>query len=394
MEGKESPDKVGEGAFGDVYRAMWSPGFVEPGEPLAGDGAMEVKSSDEDRIPQPLVVAVKVMEMDEPRLRKRFLHEVALLAENQRNSTQAIRLYGASNTGSTCYIVMEYMPHGDLHNFIHNKKVYSFLPLNPWPLLPVLLSVAQAVADLHEAGIVHRDLKPSNFLMHRDEASEEWSVKVCDLGLSLALWTWTSSSAVPQKGWVGTYAYSAPEYLNMGSMTYTKEMDVYSLAVILWEALNLTVPFHAYTGEDIKTFVCNNRRLPLDRYKSSALHLALRPIIERCWGTASVRYTARVLYSLLQDIIRLIHRHDEKHLLDPWISMSFWNDFAHLVTKWESAKFVALYFQKQESEVEAQQYWAALEKLEDEQLERINREKKTMPENKADSEKQEDEEET
>jgi serine/threonine protein kinase len=198
---------------------------------------------------QPITVAIKQLEIDQTHLRRRFLKEVAMLAQ-QSERTGCIQLYGACEVDSNAYIVMEYMKDGDLHKFIE-KGGFENLPNweAKWNLMK---SLALAVRRLHSINCKHRDLKPSNLLMHYDE-TKQWTVKVCDLGCSEALWTHSTENAptVDSKKRVGTVAYMAPEWLNGTAVTYEFSMDIYSLAMCYYHMIFQITPWGGRQAESI-----------------------------------------------------------------------------------------------------------------------------------------------
>lgn len=99
-----------------------------------------------------------------------------------------------------------------------------------------MLQIVEGLAAIHQAGILHRDLKPSNVLVNRDG-----SIRIADFGLATLLDEAGVSSSSPEGVIVGTPAYMAPELADNGPMTQAS--DLYSLGVILYEALTGTLPF-------------------------------------------------------------------------------------------------------------------------------------------------------
>jgi eukaryotic-like serine/threonine-protein kinase len=97
--------------------------------------------------------------------------------------------------------------------------------------------VLEALGHAHAKGIVHRDVKPANIML---EAAEGVSVRVLDFGLAQLseAETLTAAGDVP-----GTLAYIAPERLD--GKGATGAADVWSVGVILWEALAGRHPFWA-----------------------------------------------------------------------------------------------------------------------------------------------------
>lgn len=93
-------------------------------------------------------------------------------------------------------------------------------------------------AYLHDRGIVHRDLKPANIFCEHNV------VKIGDVGLAKTI---TPSHRSAQTESVGTVYYMAPE---VAKGKYGREIDVYSLGVMLYEMLTGHVPFNGEsTGE-------------------------------------------------------------------------------------------------------------------------------------------------
>ncbi|KAK4010990.1 hypothetical protein OUZ56_020110 [Daphnia magna] len=110
-------------------------------------------------------------------------------------------------------------------------------------------SILQAVHYLHNQNIIHRDLKPSNIFFN-----SEWSIKIGDFGLSKGMTmeqalltsdvnygqtrSGTGTSRMNHTVYVGTKPYMAPEQEKC--QTYNHKVDVYALAIILFELL---IPF-------------------------------------------------------------------------------------------------------------------------------------------------------
>ena len=84
---------------------------------------------------------------------------------------------------------------------------------------------------MHSAELLHRDLKPANILLNSD-----CLVKVADFGLVRSVATKDDSTTPVLTEYVATRWYRAPEIL-LGSHTYTKGVDMWSLGCILGEIL-------------------------------------------------------------------------------------------------------------------------------------------------------------
>jgi serine/threonine-protein kinase len=94
--------------------------------------------------------------------------------------------------------------------------------------------VAQGLAYAHARGLVHRDIKPANLLF-----DEEGRVRVADFGVARALAE--AAYTEPAGAMVGTARYISPE--SAEGKPVDGRADVYSLALVLYEALSGTVPF-------------------------------------------------------------------------------------------------------------------------------------------------------
>ena len=109
--------------------------------------------------------------------------------------------------------------------------------LDDWRAVEAAAQVLEALAHAHGKGVVHRDVKPATVMV---EARDELSVRLLDFGLAQLdhADTLTAAGDVP-----GTLAYIAPERLGGGEATGAA--DVWSVGVLLWEALAGRHPFWA-----------------------------------------------------------------------------------------------------------------------------------------------------
>ena len=101
--------------------------------------------------------------------------------------------------------------------------------------------VLSAVATAHAHGIIHRDLKPQNILI-----DENKNVKITDFGIAVAV---SQDSLTQTNTLMGSVHYLSPEQAR-GSIA-TKQSDIYSLGIILFELLTGKVPFEGETAVSI-----------------------------------------------------------------------------------------------------------------------------------------------
>jgi serine/threonine protein kinase len=131
------------------------------------------------------------------------------------------------------YLVMEQLPGRTLADEIAEG------PLAPDRAIAMGVQVADALAAAHAAGIVHRDVKPGNIL---DAGDGTW--KVADFGIAKST---ESLDGPTTTGLVlCTPGYVAPERLD--GQPATPASDLYSLGVVLYEAVSGERPFVAETA--------------------------------------------------------------------------------------------------------------------------------------------------
>ena len=143
------------------------------------------------------------------------------------------------------WIVMEFIEGESLRDHLDRSTdpaagpIHSFEQGKVERVLPVFAQIAAGMTYLHDQGIVHRDLKPANIFLEKGLA------KIGDYGLSKYI---SASRRAGQTESVGTFHYMAPE---IGKGEYGKEIDVYSMGIILYEMLTGTVPFDGESTQEI-----------------------------------------------------------------------------------------------------------------------------------------------
>ncbi|KYQ57328.1 Serine/threonine-protein kinase Chk2 [Trachymyrmex zeteki] len=160
---------------------------------------------------------------------------------NVRNEVEILRklkhpciipLKDIFDTPEVMYIILELMEGGELFDRIRSRK-----KLSESCAKLIFYQVVHAVNYLHRQGITHRDLKPENILLK--DNSENPLVKVSDFGMSKFV-----DAQTMMRTFCGTPMYVAPEILaTNGRSSYTNQVDVWSLGVILYVSLSGRVPF-------------------------------------------------------------------------------------------------------------------------------------------------------
>ena len=136
--------------------------------------------------------------------------------------------------GVDSYLIMEYVDGLDLAELL-SRVEYGVLSFDE--CAHMVSSLASGLSYAHENGVLHLDIKPANIMIDRSGR-----VKLTDFGMaSLA----SAAGYGGARG--GTVGYMPPEQIEGGQVD--ERTDVFSLAVVVWEALTGSCPFAAETPE-------------------------------------------------------------------------------------------------------------------------------------------------
>ncbi len=128
------------------------------------------------------------------------------------------------------FIIMELLCGGDLEEHLHKTK-FKFTEVKA---ASIMFQLGSGIKYLHDYGVLHRDLKPENIML--SDNTEKAMIKIMDFGLSKIMG--------PQErvaDGFGTLSFVAPEVLIR--QPYNKQIDIWSLGVILYYMLSGTLPF-------------------------------------------------------------------------------------------------------------------------------------------------------
>ncbi|KAF4630982.1 hypothetical protein G7Y89_g7152 [Cudoniella acicularis] len=252
LERWELLEKMGDGAFSNVYRARDLDG-------AAGEVAIkvvrkfEMNSNQGDAALHPdFKKQPKVVE------RANILKEVQIM--RQLDHPNIVKLVDFSESRQYYYIILELAPGGELfHQIVRLTYFSEDLSRH------VITQVAEALEYLHEEqGVVHRDIKPENLLFSpipfiptknpKPKSAEDedkvdeggfikgvgaggiGKIKIADFGLSKVVWD--KSTMTP----CGTVGYTAPEIVK--DERYSKSVDMWAMGCVLYTLLCGFPPFY------------------------------------------------------------------------------------------------------------------------------------------------------
>lgn len=185
-------------------------------------------------------VALKVMapEVAEDAIAlQRFFNEARASGRVRSPSIVEILDLGQAEDGSP-FLVFELLVGEGLDEWLRREGIIA-----PEALVELFVGIARALDMAHQQGIVHRDLKPANLYVHRNSHGELIG-KILDFGISKIFDTGHNFTLTRTGCVVGSPAYMSPEQA-AGREDLDGRADLWSLGVVMYEALTGTLPHQA-----------------------------------------------------------------------------------------------------------------------------------------------------
>ena len=176
-------------------------------------------------------VAIKMIMIDdvEPDAVQRFRRETETTMA--LDHPHIVRVFDHGEEQGCLYYVMEHIRGTTLQDWLSLPKVSIDARLR------VVQEVAEAIDCAHEHGVIHRDIKPSNVVV--DDTGHAW---VMDFGLVRLI---ESSQALTRSSdAIGTPLYMSPEQACGEHRECGPATDIWSLGVVLYQAVTGSLPFN------------------------------------------------------------------------------------------------------------------------------------------------------
>ena len=256
-------ERVGQGAFGEVFRA-WD-------TRLDREVALKLLTASPDSDKGGLIIR-------EGRLLARVRHP------------NVVTIHGAERIGDRVGLWMEFVHGRTLEDLLKSGTAFT-----PDEVAHIGVEIARAVAAVHAAGLLHRDIKAQNVMR-----ADDGRIVLMDFGSGREL-------DDDRQALSGTPVYLAPELFSGGTATVAS--DVYSLGVLLFRLLTGSYPVYEATLEELRRAHEAGRRTKI-RVAGTNVPSGLALVIDRALDPRPERRfkTADALAAALRALTAATHR--------------------------------------------------------------------------------------
>ncbi len=214
---------------------------------------------------------------------EKFMEDINFLKRIQYD--RIVKIYGAIIHAPSIDIVMDYHPEGSLFNKLHRVKPNLCL----MDRVNLAREISMILIELHHKKIYHGHLTPYNILFDPYN-----NILLSDIGLKhLKKYAGLVSSYCNKSCW------SSPKILSCNgkvARNVTRQDDVYSFGIILWEILTSSIPYEGVSIDKL-------RQLIIDGYRPvipENLAPELQTLVKGCWNNdPKLRPSFKYIFSQL-----------------------------------------------------------------------------------------------
>jgi serine/threonine-protein kinase len=217
-------------------------------------------------------VAVKIVPAArDDQLYARFLREARLIRKFSHRNIVSVFDAGEMPGEGLLFIAMELLHGSPLSNHLSPGE-----PMAPEDVFPVLIQVCRGLEAAHAAGVIHRDIKPENIFL-AILPGEGVVPKILDFGLSTAHDRAAQTRITADGQVLGTPMYMSPEQA-IARQDLTPASDVWSMGVVLYEAMTGKLPFFGTTLTAVLDAIVAGEPAPIP----PSVDVRTRAILGRC----------------------------------------------------------------------------------------------------------------
>lgn len=254
LRGSTGSTFVESGLLGDGAGPVFL-GQYELVEELGRGGMGIVYLAREEQLDREVAVKVLPPSLTLTERQVRRFQEESVAAARLRHP-HIVPIHSVGEQDGVRFFSMNYVPGHDLHTEVELQKSAELLGETRGTILPpfrsseyiraaceLSASIAEALQFAHDAKVVHRDVKPHNILL-----DYEGHPQLVDFGMARD----ENLGRISQSGELGgTPYYMSPEQARAIEGRVDHRTDIYSLGVVLYELLTLSVPFAGRTSQEV-----------------------------------------------------------------------------------------------------------------------------------------------
>lgn len=232
--------QIGTGGMGEVYKGH----AIQTGDPVA------IKMMLHELVENESALAL-------------FRKEASALHYLQHDAIVRYYVFTVEPVLQRPYLAMEFVDGRSLHEILRDGPL-------PFEAVRFLMQrVASGLQAAHDRGIIHRDVSPDNIIVPQGDVRR---AKIIDFGIARS--THLGQATVIGSGFAGKYNYVSPEQLGLFGGEVTAKSDIYSLGLVLYEALTGRPIDMGGTQVEI---VDKRRKVP----DLGAIDMRFRPLLEK-----------------------------------------------------------------------------------------------------------------